>query len=425
MGISALFEILSSGMADERFELSFHPVVSSKQHRFIGVEVSYVLKGEESVIGIKEAQDAAKAQNFSLELDRLYRKKALEAFAPLYEKNTGYLLFLNFDSSIADTHAMGSGKFREMVEAAGFHPQNVVINLVERRAQNFNSLLDFVERHRNYGFLISCMEINPAQSDFERLSRLRPNILRVAPGISRGLEHSDYRQSFFTAISGLAERIGAMLMTEGMESDEDAVIAQELGADLQTGSLWGEYAALSDEVFAFLRKKNAYLAGKYKTYMINKIYFKEIRASVFRNLGSEFSNELSIRYETEFASSLSRLVNRFPLVECAYMLNSEGFQITDTIFGERYKEEKHSNLLFQPAPVGTDHSLKNYFIHIKGGEAEYFSDAYLSLATGSPCVTLAKLVKDKENVSGVLCLDINLQMLDRAYTLEFGEVHWF
>jgi hypothetical protein len=95
-----------------------------------------------------------------------------------------------------------------------------------------------------------------------------------------------------------------------------------------------------------------------------------------------------------------------PLVECIYVLDENGAQVTDTICNcENFLKQKR--LIFSPALKGTDHSMKDYFIFISAGQNKYITDQYISLATGNLCLTIAKLFRGKNRENLVLCVDIN------------------
>lgn len=103
---------------------------------------------------------------------------------------------------------------------------------------------------------------------------------------------------------------------------------------------------------------------------------------------------------------LCRYLAANSLVECIYVLNENGVQVTDTICNceNILKQKRH---IFSPALKGTDHSMKDYFIFISAGQNKYVTDQYISLATGNLCLTTAKLFQGKNRENLVLCVDIN------------------
>jgi hypothetical protein len=127
----------------------------------------------------------------------------------------------------------------------------------------------------------------------------------------------------------------------------------------------------------------------------------------------EIQAELSKNEEKQFDQVLSQMVHYFPLVECLYVIDEKGAQVTETVFG--VLEEKPKNrLLFQPVPRGADHSMKDYyFMLMEGGlkKTTFISEPYLSMVTGRTTMTFARIFKNSEEGLFILCVDIDTQYL--------------
>jgi len=110
-----------------------------------------------------------------------------------------------------------------------------------------------------------------------------------------------------------------------------------------------------------------------------------------------------------------RLVSYFqkhPQLECLYLLNQDGVQISETITNSR-KLQSRKQFLFQPAPRGTDHSLKEYYYGLTYNSlTRYLTEPYISLASGNLCITFSGVLDDK--ASGkiqILCADIDVSQV--------------
>jgi hypothetical protein len=70
---------------------------------------------------------------------------------------------------------------------------------------------------------------------------------------------------------------------------------------------------------------------------------------------------------------------------------------------------KQSGVMFQPAPKGADHSLKEYYYILMDVELQAFTtDPYVSLATGNLCRTISTEFRDAaNNKMYVLCIDVS------------------
>jgi hypothetical protein len=90
-------------------------------------------------------------------------------------------------------------------------------------------------------------------------------------------------------------------------------------------------------------------------------------------------------------------------IECIYILDENGIQVGDTVCG--FELQFADNNLFHPSKANTDHSLKEYFYYISSlNLATYYTDPYISLATGILCRTMAKKFAC-DGKTYVLCID--------------------
>ena len=74
--------------------------------------------------------------------------------------------------------------------------------------------------------------------------------------------------------------------------------------------------------------------------------------------------------------------------------------------------------MFRPGVKGSDHSMKDYYFMLMEngmGERTFVTEPYLSLATGTPCVTFARLFKNGSGKQSILCMDIKAQHLQNLH----------
>ncbi len=92
------------------------------------------------------------------------------------------------------------------------------------------------------------------------------------------------------------------------------------------------------------------------------------------------------------------------MVECVYIIDEKGEQVTDTIMNKYIIEE---DLEFEPALKGANHSEKKYFMEgINNKLSIYETFQYISSATGNLCQTFVKTFKLNEKCY-LLCVDLS------------------
>ena len=98
---------------------------------------------------------------------------------------------------------------------------------------------------------------------------------------------------------------------------------------------------------------------------------------------------------------------RFHLAECAYVIHESGRQITPIIFNPSCHHRKRTTI-FGPSPAGGNLSARDYFMYLGTNQRRYVTHPYVSMATGSVCVTISNRVSLSSGESYVVCVDINV-----------------
>lgn len=92
-------------------------------------------------------------------------------------------------------------------------------------------------------------------------------------------------------------------------------------------------------------------------------------------------------------------------VECIYVINQKGYQLSHTILNEELQVTQGED--FRPAMPGDYHGGKKYFRKaIKQAGQWYTSDEYISAATGGLCRTYSYCYQDNNQKEYVLCIDM-------------------
>jgi hypothetical protein len=113
-------------------------------------------------------------------------------------------------------------------------------------------------------------------------------------------------------------------------------------------------------------------------------------------------------HRDEFDIVLADIARRLSGVECLYVLDDSGIQVTSMVVTCARKVSRQSDL-FRPQPRGADHSMHDYYYMLKQGDlnkATYVTGPYVSSVTGRRCVTIGALARDLNGQRYFLCLDV-------------------
>ncbi len=383
----------------------FQPIISIKKKSIIGIEAlsrGYDTITKEMISPLQMFKYAAERSDDLIELDRMCRESALLHFKEIKKKHSNILLFLNIESSILDKVAM-SNHLIERVLDIGINPSDIVIEINESHIKDITALTSFVERYREYGFIISMDDVGAGFSNLNRIPLLGPDIIKIDRFILTNMDNDHYKMEVFKSLVELASNTGSLVVAEGTENESESILATELGADMIQGYYFSK--PLSEFISEPVDEMITSFIGSYKLGMKQKNESKKNLIKKLNCISSSVVCGLEGLPDDEVEKILSiRIVNEAD-IECMYILNESGIQISDTVFKPGY-QFKSRNILFLPAQKGTDHSLKGYYYHlVNNNNKNYISDKYMSMATGNMCITLTVLYKNNKGKTNILCID--------------------
>ncbi|MBK8574153.1 MAG: EAL domain-containing protein [Elusimicrobia bacterium] len=246
------------GLIKERgLRVILEPVVSIRRKTSVG-RVARII----NVSGPAGAQSRSLAgrEGLAVDFDRWYRREALAAFK---EAGAPGLLFLGFETAVLDMGVAGSGHLANLVKEMGLHPSDIVISIRESKVEDISVLKDFVARHRAQGFLIALMDVGVGHSNLERISLLRPDILKIGEGLVAELDKEFFAQEILKSLATLSKKIGALLVAEGVSTETQALAALDNGVDMLEGSFFSHGdGAMAEQIST--------LAERHKTFSLEK-----------------------------------------------------------------------------------------------------------------------------------------------------------
>jgi EAL domain-containing protein (putative c-di-GMP-specific phosphodiesterase class I) len=395
----------------------FQPILSARQRSVIGAEaLSRGLIGVEALsrhsnpagqlIMPGQLFSMAAAEQMTPQLERLCRATAVKTFAGL-ERHEDLILFMNFDASALEADPGGVDDLINTMEREKLSPRNVAIELLESAFDDVKKLTAVLDMFRARGFLIVLDDVGAGYSNLDRVPMIKPDILKLDRSLAVGIDSDYHRQETFKSLVQLTRRIGALVVAEGIETHTQAITALELGADLLQGFFLGMPEHAGTLICTDAAARIDALARRYKAYMIDRINQRKLQHRRFNIIINEILVELSRTSVEDFDDVLNTIVPQYENVECVYVMDESGTQISNTICNHRVPMRK-KGVMFRPAPKGADHSLKEYYFVLLDVELnKYTTEPYVSLASGNLCRTISTCFRDSHNNKlFILCIDV-------------------
>lgn len=407
----------------EMVEVHFQPIFSIREKKIVGFEG--LSRGVHPVSGklipplalLKIAKEAG----LTLDLDRLFRKKILEAFKTCCPQPHDLFLSLNFETSVIDKE-VGTLHLIHLCRQLGLDPSSIVIEILESKVKSVEALAKFVHIHREHGFLIALDDVGKGHSNLDRIPIIQPDIIKVDRSLVTNLQDDYYRQEIFKALVNLSQKIGALTLAEGVETEQETLASLELGADLLQGYYFSEPQEPSQDFAGQVGRAMELVADKFRKHMVEKFNIRKIQHERFGLMVESLVKDLSASAEHELDGKVSSALLDHPIAKAIYVLDGNGLQCS--IMSCKTDQQPRKGI-FRLPHKGTDYSLRDYYYALMdpGFHREtYTSDPYISPATGLFCVTISARFQDKGGASRILCVDVipnYLKNMGRLMTL-FG-----
>ncbi|WP_306591022.1 GGDEF domain-containing protein [Geothrix sp. 21YS21S-4] len=154
---------------------------------------------------------------------------------------THHRIFVNLSpSALLDARSRASVG-SDLVNQLGLLPSNVVIELTESQPTfEYAPLLEAAQYLRALGFTIALDDLGEGFSSLRLWSELKPEFVKVDKHFVQGVGADPVKLHFLQSIRDLAGRMGARVVAEGIETDADLAVIQELGIDYGQGFLLGK-----------------------------------------------------------------------------------------------------------------------------------------------------------------------------------------
>jgi EAL domain-containing protein (putative c-di-GMP-specific phosphodiesterase class I) len=386
----------------------FQPILNLKSKTVIGFEglIRGLREGDGGLIPPVSLFETAKAENRLVEMDRLCQEKILDLFSTNPQSENNFLIFINFESSLLDTVGPQDGHFLNQVTRRNINSSSVVIEIIESNVTHLNNLIRFVEFYRYRGFLIALDNVGLGYSNFDRIPAIKPDIIKIDRSIVNNMEKDYYKQEIFKAWGNLAKNTGALILAEGIETEEEAMCAIELDADLAQGYYFARPQPLKEEINEIPQRMASRVQDRYRRHKTKEIKALRGRYRLYEELNRNLLKRVREAESQDFDAVLQEMIDCSHYLEALYVLDSQGIQITETFLNKNAKIKE--NGIFRPAPKGEDLSLKKCFYFLMDVELDkYITESYISSATGNLCRTISTSFKGKNNRTYVLCMDIS------------------
>lgn len=384
-----------------KLRTALQPIYSISHKRIVGYE---------ALIRAFDPDDAAvlplhlfqlpSTDSENLLLDRLCRYLHIRNYSGIEDQLNW--LFLNVSPQAVTSGRQADSFFGQLLEKTGLPPHRIVIEIVEQPTDDAEKLKETVAYYKKLGCLTAIDDFGAGHSNFERIWNLSPDIVKLDRTLlTRATEDRKARQ-ILNGIVSLLHQSGCLVLLEGVETREQALIAIDAGVDFVQGFY---FRTPSIDLDNLMRSPTNFdeLLNEYKSR--NQVTFDPTRqlTEFFRD---SFTTSIDMLLNgADMHQACLGLVNHQAVSRC-YLVNDQGIQIADTVISDTGSRSLDPRFRPLESTSSADWFRQQYLRQaLAQPNTLHITAPYLCVTGAYMCVTLSQGYYQDGQLR-VLCCDI-------------------
>lgn len=379
---------------------AFQPIFSFAHGRAVGYEA--LLRAQDA-----EARPVSPLDVFALpgndaelvHLDRLCR--ALHLRNHQTGETADAWVFLNVNPRVVVDGKRYGAFFTGLLEHLGIAGHRLVIEILEGSITDEAALAESLAYYRDLGCLIAIDDFGAGHSNFERIWRLSPDIVKLDRSMIVQASQQTRVRRILPGLVALLHEAGCLVAMEGVETEDEALIAMDADADLVQGYYFARPAATPQSAIDLPALPA--LGRRFRE--LNALEATRQRDDLDTYLDAFLDSAAALRTAWQHAAACANLL-KMPRVERCYVLDPEGMQIgTNQIPPHRLHQ---ADPRFHPLADTRSATWfrRPYFRRAMENPGELqITRPYLSLTGARMCITLSMAIKTAASTY-ILCCDL-------------------
>ena len=215
--------------AAQSAHVALQPIVHLSSEKIVGYEaLARFPDGRSPDQWFAEAWDAGLGTDLELALLRT-------AFRKIDDLPPGAYLSVNISPG-----TLLAPSLSDALEALGTDRQRIVLELTEHdEVPDYEPLIDALAPLRAGGVRVAVDDVGAGFASLRHVLHLGPDIFKLDVSLIHGIAGDEARAALASLFASFATRIGASVVAEGIETDEERAVLQELGVSFGQGYLFG------------------------------------------------------------------------------------------------------------------------------------------------------------------------------------------
>src|SRR6185369_15422761 len=232
--LAAIEEIINNGLITPVYQ----PVVHLQSGTVYGYEALSRISRPSIIRNSEELFAKSGSYGLASSLELLCRKKALNKVRELAISGK---IFLNVSPALFQSSDHERGITAILLEELNIERSRIVFELTERTIiEDYDLFLRGVDHYREQGYSIAIDDLGSGYAGLQTLSRLEPEYVKLARFLIDAIDLSSTKQALVESLVSFCNKIGALVIAEGIERPEELEYLHSIGVHFGQGYLLGK-----------------------------------------------------------------------------------------------------------------------------------------------------------------------------------------
>lgn len=297
----------------DKTDFAFQPIIHPATGVTFAVEALIRNIDSSEFDSIDNFFDKACEEEKLFSLDIALREKAVRKFItiPWHDR---IRLFYNYDPRIFLMPDYRSGETERILDKYNLTGDRICFEISEKHRFNPDNLNSFVNISKKRGFKIALDDFGTGFSGLELLYHSNPDYIKFERFSISEIDRSTKKRSVCRNLIKIAKTFGAVVIAEGVETEDEFFICAELGFDLVQGYYTGK-PSTSVELLEYINGKSGHI------YNLNR---NEINK---KNQIKRYIEKPPILYNFENTDNVLRLFRNDPGLRVIPVLDTNEYPI--------------------------------------------------------------------------------------------------
>jgi len=158
-------------------------------------------------------------------------------------------IFINFTPPTIGNRHFVHELMKKMKKYRNIAPNRIIIEVTERDSiEGLPYFISNLQALREMGFRIAIDDTGSGYASLHSINEIMPDIIKIDRSVIQDIDKSSVKESILKGILLIAKEIGSIVVAEGIENAEEALLLSRYNVDLAQGYFYGRPARLTSSL---------------------------------------------------------------------------------------------------------------------------------------------------------------------------------